>query len=171
MEFFMSDFISLLSLSIFFLPSLCFFVLAYNYQNKAYKPELPTWLGFLIFPIFVLFWTWNFGWLGVFEPICKLNNSGGQYGCLAFRYDIYATLLAQIFFGFWFHIFLILRQQFWILVNSVFIFLVLFIPTFFYSIFPWDSNFSILSYLLILTGFVDILFYFIYFGFAKQLRK
>jgi hypothetical protein len=154
--------LSTIFLLTFFLPSIGFLIFARIYNKRLLKPELPIWLGFLIFPLFILSLSWNFGWLGIFEPLCRLNE-GGQYGCLAWRLDLYATLLAQIFFSFWFHLFLILQKRFWILINSAAIFLILLIPTYFYSAFPWNSNSQFLSYLLILTGFVDIFFYFFYF--------
>ena len=124
----MSEFLSILFLLVFFLPSIGFLIFARNHNKRllktGLKTELPIWLGFLIFPLFILSLSWNFGWIGIFELLCRLNK-WSPYGCLYWRFDLYATLLAQIFFSFWFHLFLILQKRFWVLINSAAIFLTL----------------------------------------------
>jgi hypothetical protein len=120
----------------------------------------------IIFILLVITWSWNFVWFGAYLPYCETNNLGGDYGCLAFRFDLLFSSGFAILFSFLSNLyFLISKKNSFVLAKIYLVIFALFFNYFFNINANDTTNQSypvILIISLLMVGFIDILSYFYY---------
>ena len=135
-------------------------------QKTNYMPSSA--LSLLVFLPFLIFFAWNFIWIVIYLPFCSIGllpYSG--YGCLVWRIDLPFTLIIQIILGLSLHLFFLLKLKKSHKVVIIYNIIYLIIPIMIYyfsGIFSYSSAFSrfitdIITFIWILTGFIDIYLY------------